>query len=118
MGAGVTIGVDLNGVSKYPTADSMMDVIANSLDIAIDLRTKEQMKHADLAIRLDLSQYSRLDNHQRKDEIIQLGFKETTKQIQSLKRHQKFRFAYFIKAVMDLVTPIKIPSLFKKLKKQ
>jgi NTE family protein len=70
MGAGITIGIDLNGVSKYPHPQDFVQVMGNAFDIAIDLRTRDQLKDADICLSLDLSKYSRFDNTEYVDELL------------------------------------------------
>lgn len=74
MGAKKTIAVDLNGVTNYEKIENVMDVIGNAIDIAIDLNTKHELQKADAVISLDLSDYSRLDNSHKIDEVIEKGY--------------------------------------------
>ncbi len=61
MGADIIVAVDLNGKRKYAKPDSIIDVMLNALDIAVDSRTQIQTAKADVLIPLDLSAYSRTD---------------------------------------------------------
>lgn len=59
MGAHIKIGVNLNGNEGYGRPEGILDVLSNSLDIAIDARTRDQLKEADIVISLDLTDVSR-----------------------------------------------------------
>ncbi len=59
LGADMVIGIDLNGQTSYKKPHSIMDVVTNSFDLLIDMRTKEQLLNCDYVISLDLTKYSR-----------------------------------------------------------
>lgn len=117
MGAGITIGINLNSVSKYPSVENIFDVMGNAIDIAIDSRTKDQMKSANIEVGIDLSHYSRYDNSEIKDELILVGYDETTKHIQELATFKRFRYLYLLKVFVLGLTPIKIqvPDFIRKI---
>ena len=72
--ASVKIGVDLNGYEKYPKPEGILDILSNSLDIAIDNQTRSQLQKADYVISMDLSRYSRFTT-EHFDELISEGKK-------------------------------------------
>tara|TARA_R110002072_G_scaffold64203_2_gene159276 strand:- start:123682 stop:124554 length:873 start_codon:yes stop_codon:yes gene_type:complete len=119
MGAGITIGVNLNGVSAYPEVKSMVDVITNSIDIAIDLRTKEKLSLADMSINLDLSKFSRLDNLNQQEKIIEQGYKSTLDEIGKIKRFRLLSWLHLAKNIIKDILPLKIklPNIFKNINK-
>lgn len=80
LGANFTIAVNLNGNFAYSKPEGILDVASNAMDIAIDLRTKEQIENADLSINLNLQQYSRKSTDHI-DQIIQEGWEQTQKQL-------------------------------------
>lgn len=73
LGAEKTVAINLNGHSSYTRPKNVMDVLANSFDIAIDHTTRTQLREADFVFDLDLSKYSRfmIDNV---DEMIELAY--------------------------------------------
>ncbi|MDD0852590.1 patatin-like phospholipase family protein [Halobacteriovorax sp. GB3] len=76
LGAGFKIAVNLNGSYSYQKPDSIIDMATNSLDIAIDLSTREQIeKEADLAINLSLVQFSRTSAIHF-DELVRAGYEQ------------------------------------------
>ncbi len=115
MGAGILIGVDLNGVKKYPNVDGVLDVINNAIDIAIDHSTKEQLEEADMVISLDLGIYSKFDNEKKKNELIQIGNQEARKSLRKLFWYKKINFYYIKNFVLEMI-PFKIPKLFTRTK--
>lgn len=112
MGAGITVGVDLNGVSSYPNVTNVFDVIRNAVDIAIDLRTQEQMKRATVAISLDLSEYSRFDNYDKTDQLMGSVDKMITRKIEQVMMYKKFHILYYLFVITKELIPLKIPKLF------
>ncbi len=108
MGAGITIGVDLNGVKNYPEVDSLFDVITNSMDIAIDLRTRDQLKRADVVIPLDLSAFSRLDNKDSFKDVIKAGEDGAKDKLFSLKQNRAFHLLYYVRNLIIEAIPFKL----------
>ena len=74
MGADVSIGVDLSAQRSYKRPDDLIDVLMNSIDIAIDNATRIQTSKADIVIAPELAAYSRTDAGQI-GELIDEGFK-------------------------------------------
>ena len=115
MGAGITIGVDLNGVKQYPEVESLFDVVTNAMDIAIDLRTRDQLKKATVAIELDLSKFSRLDNKDSYKSVIEVGQKGSDEKIMALKRNKSFlHYFYYLKNLIIELIPFRLKLPFSK----
>ncbi|RMD96552.1 MAG: patatin [Deltaproteobacteria bacterium] len=74
MGADLVIAVDLNGSHAYDRPEHIIDVILNTLDIAIDTTTRIQLREADVLISLDLARYSRTDTSDA-DELYAEGYR-------------------------------------------
>lgn len=116
LGAGIIIAVDLNGVSSYPLPKDFMDVMGNAFDIAIDLRTRVQIKAADVAISMDLSQYSRVDNTKATQEIIEVGYLAAKESLMTLFWYKRTKFLQLIRKFIKEVVPIKWPDFITKLR--
>ncbi len=113
MGIGITVGVDLNATTKYSKPKDIFTMMGNAMDIAIDLRTRDQLENADIVCSLDLSQYPRLDNTAYIDELIELGEKVMTEKMSSLKWFQNTNYLQFLKKLFWEVLPLKIPKLLQ-----
>ncbi|KZY28761.1 patatin [Oleiphilus sp. HI0081] len=111
MGAGITIAVDLNGVSRYQEPKDMVAIMGNAIDIAIDQRTKEQLKRADLVLSFDLAKYSRFGNHEQFAPVFQYGYDFTAKKISRLFWYRKIRLLYFLSEVLKVIIPLKVPII-------
>jgi NTE family protein len=111
MGAGITIAVDLNGVSLYQEPKDMMAIMSNAIDIAIDQRTKEQLKAADLVLSFDLSEYSRFGNDEQFRPVLQYGYDYTAKKISRVFWYRKIRLLYLLKEIVKVIMPLKLPII-------
>lgn len=114
MGAGIIIGVNLNHSKTYPVPNSTLEVVANSVDIGMDLRTREQLKKADIRIELDLRDYSRTNNAGRTEELFKEGYFATKRKIKAIRRYRKANLLHFVAKVISELVPLKIPELFKR----
>jgi len=74
LGANFTVGVDLSVHRSYRKPEDLIDVLINSMDIAIDNATRLQTSDADLVITPELRAYSRTDSEQVSD-LVDAGFK-------------------------------------------
>ncbi len=83
MGAEVLVAVNLNGATRYDQPQSVIDVILNAMDIAIDTTTKQQLKAADLLIEMDLSAYSRTDSADVR-ELVAEGYRAAVLKLREL----------------------------------
>ncbi|MCP5160910.1 MAG: patatin-like phospholipase family protein [Hahellaceae bacterium] len=118
MGAGIIVAVDLNGVKKYGTPNDVMDVITNAIDIGMDLRTRDQLKSADIVLSLDLSKYSRAGNADNAWPLFMEGYWPMKAKIKRLLWYKRTNYLlYLLKALRELV-PLKIPDIIKNLYKQ
>lgn len=114
MGAGIVVAVDLNGIKKYPAPGNVMDVISNAIDIGMDLRTRDQLKKADIVVSLDLSQYSRTGNAEFAQALLMEGYWPMKAKIKRLLWYKRTNYLlYLIKALKELI-PLKIPELIKR----
>ena len=114
MGAGILIGIDLTHTEHYAAPKSMADTLGNAIDICIDHKTKEQLKRADIVVTPDLSSYSRTDNRERTDSLINAGYcamLEQAKNAQQLKRIALIR--YIVRLVREVI-PLKVPHILSR----
>lgn len=121
MGAGITIAVDLNGCPHYQEPKDIIAIMGNAIDIAIDLRTKEQVSKADLILSMDLANFSRMGNEKEFEQLRQLGYQEMNKKLNQFFWYRKIRYFYYLKKIFLMIAPIKIPDVLKfseKLKKR
>ena len=117
MGAGITVAVDLSHVSRYPKPHDTLDVISNAINIGIDFNTRKQLKKADVAVPLDLSQYSLTNNADRVDELYMEGYRPMKKKIQQVLWYKRMNlFVYLLKATGKLL-PLKIPEIIQDLRR-
>ena len=82
LGADLTIGVDLGAHQSFRKPDDIIDVLVNSIDIAIDNATRLQTSKADIVISPELGAYSRTDSTQI-SELIDEGYKAACAAISS-----------------------------------
>ena len=80
LGAQYTVGVDLSRSRPYQKPDDLVDVLINSIDIAIDNATRIQTSDADFLITPTLSSGSRTDTG-RVAELVKDGYESTCKQL-------------------------------------
>ena len=111
MGAGFTVGVSLNAHQEYSPPKDMIAIMSNAIDIAIDLRTIDQLKMADFTISLNLNSYSRMDNSDRFDELYAEGYRCTQESISKLLWYRKGRIVFYLKKMILAIMPFKIPKI-------
>lgn len=80
LGANYAIGVDLSRSRSYQKPADLVDVLVNSIDIAIDNATRLQTSDVDLLITPKLSSGSRTDTG-RVAELAEDGYSSTCKQL-------------------------------------
>lgn len=113
MGAGILVAIDLNGVKRYPEPEDVMDVIGNAIDIGMDLRTREQLKQADIKLSLDLTRYNRLGNSEQADALFMEGYRPMKQKIRRVLWYKRTNYlVYLVKVVLELL-PFKIPNVIK-----
>lgn len=83
MGAEFSIGVDLNAYHRYERPDNILDVLNNTLEIALKHLANVNPKKIDLFIQPNLSAFSRSET-KGMDEIIQRGYEATIKLFEAL----------------------------------
>ncbi|MBE9538206.1 MAG: patatin-like phospholipase family protein [Proteobacteria bacterium] len=110
MGAGFTIGINLNGHQEYSPPKDIISIMSNAIDIAIDLRTRDQLKTADFALSLNLKRYSRMDNSDQFDDLYNEGYHNAQKQFRKLFWYRKMRIVLYLKKLLLAIAPIKIPN--------
>lgn len=112
--ANLLIGVNLNGNKNYARPDGILDVVSNAMDIAIDAQTRSQLKEADLAISIDLTQYSRT-NSKDFDQLLLEGRKAAEYKVPNLM--SLYFWNKFIKVwkLLREMSPIKVPDKIKKI---
>ncbi|WP_419168818.1 patatin-like phospholipase family protein [Halobacteriovorax sp.] len=118
MGAGIIVAVDLNGVQKYQEPDDTFAIISNAMDIAIDLRTREQIQDADIILSLDLSKYNRLNNSKCIKELINEGYRPMIDSLSSLSWYRNANYIEFLKKLIIEFLPFRIPRVISNIYKK
>ena len=111
MGAGFTLGVSLNGHREYSPPTDMIAIMSNAIDIAIDLRTRDQLKNADFTLSLNLERYSRMDNSGQFDDLYDEGYRHAQESIGKLFWYRKGRIVLYLKKLFLAIMPFKIPNI-------
>lgn len=117
MGAGITVAVDLSHVGRYPKPDSTFDVIINAINIGIDSNTRKQLKRADIAVPLDLSNYSLTNNADRVDELYLEGYYPMKRKIRRVLWYKRMHLAISLLQTTRTLMPFKVPEILKGLKR-
>lgn len=115
MGAGIVLAVDLSSTKKYKIPKNIFDIVSNSIDIAIDVKSKIELKKAHLAIRLDLSSFNRTDNYAYKKNLLEIGEKAVTAALPRLKLLVRFKIVYLCLSFIRDLIPFRIPRILKRL---
>ncbi|MBU2953721.1 patatin-like phospholipase family protein [Marinobacter sp. F3R08] len=118
MGAGITVAIDLSHVSRYPKPDNTFDVITNAINIGIDFNTRKQLKNADIAVPLDLSDYSLTNNAERVEELYLEGYHPMKKKIRRVLWYKRMHVAISLLRTTKTLMPFKVPEILKDLKKK
>ncbi|WP_445665427.1 patatin-like phospholipase family protein [Fodinibius sp. AD559] len=74
MGADFTIGVDLNAYRNYERPENILDILNNTLEIALKHLANVNLKEIDLLIQPNLAEFSRSDT-ENTAEMIERGYK-------------------------------------------
>ncbi len=85
MGAEVLVAVNLNGAHRYDKPESVIDIILNAMDIAIDTTTRGQLEAADVLISMDLADYSRTDASDVR-ELVAEGYHAATLKLRDIEK--------------------------------
>ena len=84
MGADIVVAVNLSAQRLYSKPDTIIDVILNAFDVAIDLDTKVQVRSADVLIEPRLSGFPRMDVS-RIDELVAEGYRATEAAVEKIR---------------------------------
>lgn len=87
LGAEYSIAVDLKANRKYKRPEDLIDVLNNSLEIALIHLARVQINQVDLLIQPQLGEYSRTDTD-HSSEMIDLGYEAA---VQALKEFNDYR---------------------------
>lgn len=82
MGVDFTIGVDLNGYRSYERPENILDVLNNTLDIALKHLANVNLKEIDLLIQPNLAEFSRSET-KNTAEMITHGYEATIKALEN-----------------------------------
>lgn len=81
MGADFTIGVDLNAYRNYERPENILDILNNTLEIALKHLANVSQKQIDLLIQPNLANFSRSET-ENTAEMIERGYKAAIKSLQ------------------------------------
>ncbi len=84
MGAEFTIGVDLNAHRNYKRPENILDILNNTLEIALKHLANVNIKEIDTLVQPNLAEFSRSDT-EHVDQIIKLGYEAMIKSIETIK---------------------------------
>jgi len=113
-GANLLIGVNLSGNTTYTKPEGILDVVSNAMDIAIDVRTKRQLKEADFAISMDLTEYSRTSSKDFDVLVTRGRLAVQTKIPTTASLYFWNRFIKTWKLIKE-ITPVKVPEKIQSL---
>lgn len=83
MGADYIIGVDLNACYSFVKPENIVELLINTVNLALINVSKLQTEKADLLITPDLSRFNLYDTEQV-PELIDIGYKESRKVLKEL----------------------------------
>lgn len=118
LGANVVIAVNLSGGKHYAAPENAMEVLSNALDIAINAKTREQLRSARVVLSLDLRRFSRTDNREQTDELIALGYRA------AFAKQERIRWCLYTPLLQkliqyyQLITPLAVPSFIRTLRER
>jgi len=113
MGAGVIIASRLGGAGRYEEPKNVLDVMRNAFDIALNHRTQEEVKQADLLITMDLSDFSIADNTDRYEELCAIGYDAGVRELTKMAWYRKSNLLLYVWRFICLLTPFKVPEVLK-----
>jgi NTE family protein len=114
MGAGIVVGINLNGVEKYRRPKDIIGVISNSINICMNMNTRQQLREADIVLNLDLSHYNFLDNRGENEKLLNEGYRPMKKKIHRLLWFKRTNYLRYLYKVVRQLIPLRIPKVFKK----
>lgn len=113
MGAGISVAIDLTHTRRYPEPRDTLDVIANAIDIGMDLRTREQLKKADIVVPLELGHFNRTNNAGRVQELYMEGYRPMKKKISEVLWYKRTNALHYLaKAFLEII-PFKVPEVIR-----
>lgn len=115
MRAGIIIAINLSGKNSYATPKTTADSFSNAIDICIDHKTKQQLKQADIIIDLDLTEFSRIDNRPRTDDLINEGYQAMLNKTKSAKQLKHISLIRYVIRLTREIIPLKIPHIISRL---
>lgn len=118
LGANVAIAVNLSGGVNYPAAVSVMDVINSAFDIAINSKTKTQLRDANVVIALDLRNYSRMDNREKTDELVYLGYQAAHYKMERIRWCLYTPWLQVLIRIYHQITPITMPDFIRNIRER
>lgn len=118
LGANVVIAVNLNGGEGYPAPVGVVDVIISAFDIAINTKTNSQLRDANVVIALDLRRYSRTDNREQTDELVDLGYQATYRSKDRIRWCLYTPLLQMLLRFYQQITPITMPDFIRKFRQR
>lgn len=108
-GSNLLIGINLSGNTSYKNPEGILDVVSTAMDIAIDVRTKRQLKEAEVAISIDLTEYSRTSSKDF-DQLVIRGRRAAQEKIPTVS--SLYFWNRFIKTwkIIKEISPVKVPE--------
>ena len=92
---------------------NVLDVMRNAFDIALNHRTQEEVKQADLLITMDLSDFSIADNTDRYEELCAIGYDAGVRELTKMAWYRKSNLLLYVWRFICLLTPFKVPEVLK-----
>lgn len=113
LGAKIVIGVNLNGIDSYPIPERAIDTAMTAIDIAIDSRTKQQMKKCDIALSLNLRETPQLGVPDFK-KLVDAGELAAKEQFNSYARLAWLHYRRLLGYAWRGISFIRVPDFIKK----
>lgn len=110
MGVNTVIAVDLDGGDGFDAPQNVMDVLSNALDIAINTKTRAQIKRANIVICLNLREFSRTDNREQTAELVDLAYHAANKKLRHIRWYWHFPILQQLLRFYRTITPLAMPS--------
>lgn len=116
-GANLLIGINLSGNTTYRRPEGILDVVSNAMDIAIDVRTRRQLKEAEVAISIDLTEFSRTSSRDFDQLVVRgkIAAQEKIPTVSSLYFWNRFRKTW---KLIKEISPVKVPESIQRFFRQ
>ncbi len=115
MGAGIIVAIDLTHTKRYTEPKDTLDVVSNAIDIGMDLRTRRQLKQADIKVELNLTKYSRTNNADSVEALMLEGYRPMKQKIKEVLWYKRNNTLYHLAKILVDLMPFKIPELIRRL---